>query len=93
MEGKMAECTTPKPAVVRCDSWAGRYDVPVDVIGETPARYRVRVLDNARWPGRNQSVKPGDIKLCPKRVVRFLLPEEVQREPQRRVRFLGDIKA
>lgn len=52
--------------VVKVQSWAGVHEVPVEVIGETPKRYRVRILKDDRWPGRRNSVKSGDVKLVPK---------------------------
>lgn len=52
--------------VVRVQSWAGVHLVSVEIIGETPKRYRVRILSDARWPGRRNSVKAGDVKLVPK---------------------------
>lgn len=53
------------------DGWAGRRAYPVDVIGETPKRYRVRLLEDMPLPGRNQRGAAGDVRLVPKHAVRF----------------------
>ena len=34
------------------DTWAGRLLIPDEVIGETPRRFRVRLLKAANLPGR-----------------------------------------
>lgn len=50
---------------VAIDSWAGRMYVAVEVIGETPARFRVRILDDeAQFPHRR--LLKGDVVLVPK---------------------------
>lgn len=41
------------------------------VVGETPKRYRVRLEEDARLPGRNRSGNAGDVVLMPKDAVRF----------------------
>lgn len=61
---------TPREAVVVYDSWAGRTEEPVEVIGETPKRYRVR-FRRAGFVGGNRAHAVGDIGLVPKYAVRF----------------------
>jgi hypothetical protein len=51
-------------AVVSVESWAGRSEHPVEIIAETPKRFRVRHLDSAfRW-------MRGDERYVPKYAVR-----------------------
>lgn len=57
-------------AIVAVNSWAGRFEYAVSVIGETPKRYRVRWIDgwhSSRW----RSFAAGDVTLVPKYAVRF----------------------
>lgn len=52
------------------DSWAGRREVPIEVLGETPKRYRVRLLSDAMLPRRGH-IQAGEIVLVPKHAVSF----------------------
>lgn len=52
------------------DGWAGRISYAVEVVGETPKRYKVRLLEDARLPGRNRRGAKGDIVTVPKPAVR-----------------------
>lgn len=58
------------------DSWAGRTSKRVDVIGETPQRYRVRLLEDIPLKGWQL----GDVRLVPKYAVTIDPPgaQEVQ---------------
>ncbi len=70
METRRSSMKTPETSTVRIQSWAGVRTVPVEIIGETPKCYRVRVLAEAsRWPGRNRFVEKGDVRLVPKHYV------------------------
>lgn len=51
--------------------WHGITWAPCVVIGETPKRYRVRLEEDARLPGRNRQGRAGEIVLMPKDAVRF----------------------
>lgn len=51
------------------DSWAGRERIPVEVVGETPKRYRVRLLADALLPSRRH-VKAGETVLVPRYAVK-----------------------
>jgi hypothetical protein len=57
-----------KPAVVNLDGWAGRTQVRVTVLGETPQRYRVRYEEDA---GYSRGARQGSVKLVPKYAVTF----------------------
>ena len=48
---------------VAFESWAGRTNVPVEILGETPKRYRVRWLETAL------SHTQGSVSLVPKYAV------------------------
>lgn len=59
-----------RPAALLLDGWAGRERHKVEVIGETPKRYRVRLLADTRLPSNRQH-KAGDVVLVPKYAVVF----------------------
>lgn len=52
------------------DTWAGRLRYPVEVVGETPKRLRVRILepDGVMLPSR-RFAKYGEVVLVPKYAV------------------------
>ena len=56
-------------AVLVLDSWAGRERIPVEVVGETRTRYRVRLMQNCRLPGRKWH-DAGEVILVPKYAVK-----------------------
>ena len=51
------------------DGWAGRVSTPVEVIGETPSRYRIRLLQDTRLPGNRRGAK-GDVVLVPRYAIK-----------------------
>lgn len=57
----------PRPGRLWFDSWAGRASYRIEVIGETPKRYRVRVLDDVIMRGWHV----GDAVLVPRYAVTF----------------------
>lgn len=65
-----------KQAVVMIDSYAGRSEIPVDVIGETGGRYRCVLRAVASLPGRNNIRPAGFVFLAPKRAVKFKEPAQ-----------------
>ena len=50
------------------DGWAGRRRVPVEVLSETPTRYRVRLEQGAMLPRRGYC-DAGTVLLAPKHAV------------------------
>ena len=56
-------------AYLLLDGWAGRRRIPVEVLSETPARYRVR-LEQAALVGRRHC-EAGAVVLAPKHAVEF----------------------
>jgi hypothetical protein len=66
-----AELTT-RAAVLCLNGWAGREEYPVEIVGETPTRYRVRLLMDVRLPG-NRPARYGDIVLAPKYAIREIV--------------------
>lgn len=54
--------------ILHLDDWAGRRRVPVEVVGETPKRYRVRVLEDCGLPSRRRA-RSGDVVLVPRYAV------------------------
>ena len=57
-------------AVLRLDSWAGREQYRCEIVGETPTRYRIRLLEPARLPG-NRNYQAGDVVLVPKHAIKL----------------------
>jgi hypothetical protein len=54
--------------VVRLDSWAGRREIPCEILKETPHRFLVRLGEDCLWPGGRQ-VKEGQEVYVPKDAV------------------------
>jgi len=46
--------------------WAGRTVHLVEIVGETPKCYRVKLLKDSALPGARRSGKAGDVVLMPK---------------------------
>lgn len=55
--------------VVAVETWAGTRTHPVEIVGETKLRYRVKALANLMLPGK-RFVAEGEIVLVPKYAVR-----------------------
>jgi len=53
-------------AFLHTNSWAGHGKTPVEIIKETPKRFRVKLLEDTTLPGRNRSGKAGQEILVPK---------------------------
>lgn len=58
-------------ATLMIDSWAGKSRYPVEIVAETPQRYKVKLLAPTRLPGRNKSGQAGDVVLVPKYAVKL----------------------
>lgn len=52
------------------EGWAGRDEIPGEIVGETASRYRVKLLRDARLPG-GRDCSAGDVRLIPKSAVRI----------------------
>ena len=61
-----------RQAVLILQGWAGRREYPVEVIDETPKRYRVKLLgdESALLPG-HRLLDPGSVTLVPKTAVKI----------------------
>jgi len=59
-----------RPRVVCVETWAGRREYPVEIVGETPRRYRIRAQGEMLLPRRRLCA--GDVALVPKSAVRVL---------------------
>ena len=55
--------------VVRLDSWAGRREVPCEILKETPHRFLVRLGEDCLLPGGRQATKGQDVYV-PKDAIR-----------------------
>lgn len=53
------------------DGWAGRREHKVEVIGETPKRYRIRAIERTKLAGRCRWLYAGETALVPKYAIRF----------------------
>lgn len=60
---------TPQTTYLALQGWGGLLLYPVEILGETPKRYRVRLCDDARLPGGRKK-KKGDVVLVPKTAIR-----------------------
>ena len=58
------------------NGWAGRTETPVEIVGETPKRYRIRASQRTKLAGRNRWLESGETVLVPKSAVRL-----TRREP------------
>lgn len=65
-----------RPAKFGLQGWHGLTWRQVTVIGETSQRYRVRLEEDARLPGRRRHGKRGDVLLMPKHAIWFREAEE-----------------
>jgi hypothetical protein len=59
----------PRWACVCLDGWAGRREITVQVVGETPTRYRIKAVVPTKLPRR--VLEKGEEMLVPKHAVRF----------------------
>ena len=57
------------------DSWAGRTETLVEIVAETPKRYRIRALSKTKLAGRYRWLEEGQITLVPKYAVRIIEDE------------------
>ena len=48
------------------DSWAGRTETLVEIVAETPKRYRIRALSKTKLAGRYRWLEEGQTTLVPK---------------------------
>jgi len=63
-----------KPAVLCMTSWAGWTEQRVEVIDETPKRYRIICppdVQAVRLAGRHRYLRAGDTALVPKTAIQF----------------------
>jgi hypothetical protein len=61
------------------DGYAGRRYRKVEVVGETPKRYRIRAIERTKLAGRSRWLYPGETALVPKYAVQ-LADDEADRE-------------
>ena len=59
----------PRPAWLCMDGWSGRSQTPVEIIGETPKRFRIKLLRKTRLPGRFRFGNVGDVILVPRTAI------------------------
>jgi hypothetical protein len=66
----MSDDLVGKSGYIVLDGWGGERCVKVTIVGVTPKRYRVRLEQDALFPG-GLHLKAGDITLVPKEVVQL----------------------
>ena len=60
-----------RTGILRMDGWEGRTEEKVEIIGETPKRYRIRADRRIKLAGRDRWLEVGDDVLVPKTAVRI----------------------
>lgn len=61
------------------DGYEGRTETRVEIIGETPKRYRIKAVRRTKLAGRDRWLEPGDDVLVPKAAIRF--EEKIEARP------------
>lgn len=70
-------CRGNKRIGILCvDGWSGRTEDRVEIIGETPKRYRIRADRRIKLAGRDRWLEVGDDVLVPKTAVRIEAKKE-----------------
>lgn len=64
-------------AWIQLDGWVGRTQARVEIVGETPYRYRIRAVTRTRLAGRQRWLNVGETALVPKHAVRMKQAEGV----------------
>lgn len=67
----MTKTNYPLRGVLVLSGYAGNSFTPVDVIGETPTKYRIRALDRTKLGGRARWLYRGEEALVPKTAVQL----------------------
>lgn len=62
----------PRIGTLYTSSWAGTLKQRVNVIGETPKRWRIEALKRTRLGGRRRFIEQGETALVPKFAVKFV---------------------
>jgi hypothetical protein len=62
---------TAKRGVLVLDGYAGRTYTPVDVIGETATKYRIRAITRTKLGGRARWIYVGEEALVPKSAIQL----------------------
>ena len=57
-------------AVLCLNGWEGRTETPVEIVGETSKRYRIRASKRVKLAGRNRWLEIGQTALVTKYAVR-----------------------
>lgn len=69
---KWNEPQQAQAAVLVLNTYAGRREHPIEVVGETPKKYRVKILDEKSFPlPGKKTANPGEVVLVPKDAVTF----------------------
>jgi hypothetical protein len=62
----------PRRATITLNGWQGLTTQEVEVVGQTPQRYRIRAITRTRLAGRLRYLEAGHTVLVPRKVVNFL---------------------
>lgn len=58
-----------RTALLILHGWGGRLDQKVEIVGETPRRYRIRAITRTRLAGKYRYIEPGQTALVPRGAV------------------------
>ena len=61
--------TSRRYGTLHLDGYSGRSSTRVEIVGETPKRYRIRAITQTRTAGRLVYLEPGQMALVPKHAV------------------------
>ena len=61
-----ADAVKTRFGIIYTNGWAGRRRSRVEIIGETPKRYRIRAITRTKLAGRDRWLENGDVALVPK---------------------------
>jgi len=62
-------------ALLCLNGWGGRTETSVEIIGETPKRYRIRANKRIKLAGRNRWLEIGKTALVPKSAIIRIQPK------------------
>jgi hypothetical protein len=69
MDAHRGEREMSRYGTLHLDGYSGRSSTRVEIVGETPKRYRVRAITQTRTAGRLVYLEPGQIALVPKQAI------------------------
>lgn len=59
------------PGLLLLEGWEGRTETPVEVVGQTAKKFRIRAITETKLAGRYRWLADGETALVPKHAVRL----------------------